>query len=987
MSAADAATIHVSTNSPADGPGTAWSNAFHTIQAAVSAAMNGDTVLVTNGIYSAGGAATPGYALMNRVCLTNGVTVRSVNGPDGTCIVGVGPNGAGAVRCVYLQTNTYLIGFTLTNGHTLTSGHNFYDKSGGGAFLNEGGFLSNCIVAGNGAVSGGGGIFCWREWGVVKNSRITGNYSDGYGGGFYCREGGRADHCAIVDNACFYNGGGVCCTYTGILNNCLIGNNRAGYWGGGSYGAAHLRNCTIIDNTAGNGGGGLLNENAIVRNSIIFRNAAGTYPNWMNGGGGDYAYCCTTPLPSGSGNLTNDPLLAGFCNPHLMAGSPCINAGNTAYAVGAADLDGEPRLNGTVDIGCDEYWSGGLGGPLSVAILAEFTNAVPGYCLTFTADIQGNPSMTKWSSGDSAVFTNQTVLAHAWATAGVFDVVLTAYNDDNRDGVSATTVVQIVAFTNYVSPSGGHVEPFTSWGTAATTLQAAVDACLYHGGTVLVTDGVYRAGGRVARGNWNRVAVDHPITVRSVNGPSNTVIQGASARWAEAVRCAYLSGGGTLQGFTLVGGCTTYSSGDNSSYVGGGAFIDGDGLVSECAIVSNASYWYGGGAACYQGGILSNCIVADNFAYGYGGGGVYCYDGGRVAQCAILNNLSSNYANGGGVRCDSNTQGNRIADCRIQGNTGDEGGGVSCGSGDVVERCLVVGNTSRSYAGGAMCWAGSTLNRCVITGNTAVYWGGGVMCRQNSTLNNCLIAGNASGSGGGIYYYRGGSANHCTITGNSASNHAGGIYSDSISDGGLTRNCIVWRNALSNSWEEWYVYGTPTPFQYCCVTRTNGIPGGLGCITNNPEFLNAGNGDFRLHLRSPCIDSGTSFAGVLDEDLPGHVRPLGAGFDLGAYEYDSATTDSDGDTATDYEERIAATDGADSNDYFHITGVCRTNAFAITFACTNTRTYRLESSSSLVTGHWSPVTGPSNGAAGGTMTLTDTNDAALRAYRVGVSIP
>jgi hypothetical protein len=57
--------------------------------------------------------------------------------------------------------------------------------------------------------------------------------------------------------------------------------------------------------------------------------------------------------------------------------------------VGAADLDGEPRLNGTVDIGCDEYWSGGLGGPLSVAILAEFTNAVPGYCLTFTADIQG----------------------------------------------------------------------------------------------------------------------------------------------------------------------------------------------------------------------------------------------------------------------------------------------------------------------------------------------------------------------------------------------------------------------------------------------------------------------------------------------------------------------------------------------------------------------------------------------------------------------
>ncbi len=71
-----------------DGPGTAWSNAFHTIQGAVNASTNGDTILVANGIYDAGGAVTPSYVLTNRVGLTNPVNVRSVNGPTNTCIVG-----------------------------------------------------------------------------------------------------------------------------------------------------------------------------------------------------------------------------------------------------------------------------------------------------------------------------------------------------------------------------------------------------------------------------------------------------------------------------------------------------------------------------------------------------------------------------------------------------------------------------------------------------------------------------------------------------------------------------------------------------------------------------------------------------------------------------------------------------------------------------------------------------------------------------------
>jgi hypothetical protein len=65
-------------------------------------------------------------------------------------------------------------------------------------------------------------------------------------------------------------------------------------------------------------------------------------------------------LPEGDGNIRiDDPLFSDKDTGdfHLKASSPCIDSGdNSAEDLPNTDIDGDARIiNGTVDIGADEY--------------------------------------------------------------------------------------------------------------------------------------------------------------------------------------------------------------------------------------------------------------------------------------------------------------------------------------------------------------------------------------------------------------------------------------------------------------------------------------------------------------------------------------------------------------------------------------------------------------------------------------------------------
>ncbi len=541
------------------------------------------------------------------------------------------------------------------------------------------------------------------------------------------------------------------------------------------------------------------------------------------------------------------------------------------------------------------------------------------------------------------------------------------------------------ATTHYVwqdSPNPG--PPFSGWSTAAHTVQDAVDAA-QRGDTVFVTNGVYTTGGRAVGTNLlvNRVAVDRPITLQSINGPQATVIQGyqipGTVTGDGAVRCVYLTNGAVLSGFTLRSGATRRVGNYPREDSGGGLYCESRGVsVSNCVLLGNSAYTYGGGV--YRG-TLGNTILSRNSA-SQGGGAFYSI----LYDCSLEDNEAG--SRGGGASYST------LTNCVLTGNQADDYGGGADES--TLSACTVSDNYA--WEGGAGVRAGAAY-ACIFSDNWSSYGGGAFQ----ATLYNCILYHNVAYFGGGGAAWT--SLYQCTVVENTGdyalTSYPGGGVCDSM----LT-NCIVYYNiAVSNP-----NYDSST-LSYCCTTPRP--PVGLGNITNEPAFVDPASGDYHLRPDSPCINAGNNTYVTTTTDLDGNPRIVSGTVDIGAYEYQGPgsaisyvwlqqyglptdgsvdLTDSDGDLMTTWQEWQADTNPTNGASVLRLTILPDTPPVAVTFSSSAARLYTLLSCTNLVTAPpgpvWTAVPGrtdiPGNGDV---LTLTDQNPTAPAFYRVSVRLP
>lgn len=297
---------------------------YPTIQEAIYAANDGDTVYVQAGTYS---LITNSEVFP--IIMRNGVSLVG-EGAD-ICILDAEHTSKVIVCNSISDTSTKIEGFTITNGSgTLGGGISCSFSSP---------TITNNIITGNRA-SNGGGIYCmWSSSPNIINNVITGNSASISGGGIYCEF----------------------LSFSTITNNVITGNEALGGWlndgGGGIYcyffSSPTITNNIIAENISNSGGAGI--------HCYYFSSPSITYDDVWGNFPLDYSGC-----GAGIGCISEDPL---FMDPtlndyHLSADSPCIDAGdNNASGLPESDFEGNPRIvdgdgdevDVFVDMGAFEY--------------------------------------------------------------------------------------------------------------------------------------------------------------------------------------------------------------------------------------------------------------------------------------------------------------------------------------------------------------------------------------------------------------------------------------------------------------------------------------------------------------------------------------------------------------------------------------------------------------------------------------------------------
>lgn len=810
----------------ADGDGSSWDDAYDSLQDALDIAISGDQIWVAEGTYY------PDEGIR-----------QTDNDQDASfqLITGVEIYGGFKGDENNLSDRDWQINETILSGDI--DGDNTKNNNSihvvNGTGVDNTAVLDGFTITGGNALGDnphnrGGGIF-------INNATDSGSPT--------------FSHLRIIENEAGNIGGGIFSYNSSFtLFNVEINENRASY-GGGIYitvGHPKLLNVGIYNNSADNDGGGINNTDEItltnvsVNNNLADGNGGGLHNTgetyiqnsimWGNtGDDGDQVYTDTFygSVPTYANSLVED---------HDLTDTGINNLDGTIYTTELIFTD---FSGGDYSLGTDSY-----------AINAGSNQAYidAGGNLSNDNDLANNPRLDA-DIVDIGAFEFQGASAPPTPDGGVIYVNKNVSGGDGSGDSWSNAIVELADALKwaYQQHHTGNLwsesNPLEIW----------------------VAEGTYYPDeGDRSTNNDRNETFQLSSGVKVYGGFEGNESDLADRDWEEhvTVLSGDIDGNDTSTSVGVVSNPDDIS-GDNSYSVvtGSGAdstaILDGFTITAGSADDKNADVdtpeKNGGGVYNYEGSpTLTNLIITGNISE-YRGGGVYNYN-----SSPVLTNVT------------------------IKGNH------------------TIIGSSTDHHGGGIANISGSSiiLINSKVTKNRAQAGGGIYNDESSPTIINTLIDNNTavSSGGGGIYSFYGISTKliNVTVSGNHSGYQGGGIFNayNTLNLG----NTIVWGNTADDN-DESTTDGNEITTHFGAVNLQHSLYGNnpediIGesfffptlTLNDDPQFMDALNGNYTLKAFSPALDSGNDALAMDHENNPltidqnGDLRIVRT-VDMGAYEF------------------------------------------------------------------------------------------------------
>ncbi|MCP5443792.1 MAG: DUF4347 domain-containing protein [Chromatiaceae bacterium] len=338
---------------------------------------------------------------------------------------------------------------------------------------------------------------------------------------------------------------------------------------------------------------------------------------------------------------------------------------------------------------------------------------------------------------------------------------------------------------------------------------------------------------------------------------------------------------------------------------------NGDSSVDDQIVLSAGTYTLALAGTAENSGFTGDLDILDNLTITGAGANVTIIDGGDIDRVFEVSNSSAATISGLTIR---------------DGNAGSkDGGGIQVGAGASLSLTDVRVTSNYAQKGGGI-WSGGvlTMDRVTVDQNLSFSHAAGVLVKDSgsATLSNTTLSQNlAGGKGGGLYVEGTALLTNTTVAYNTDLNSSGGDGIHNQSGSVQLKNTLLHNPAGIN----YAGSGSITSLGYNIDSDgTAGISNSgdqsgtlaarLDVKIDSLQFNGGTTPTHALLAGSPAIDAGSN-AGVPVLDQRGYARPadgdgdLTATTDIGAYEYDAAAPDSDGDGIWDiYEDANSDSD-------------------------------------------------------------------------------